>query len=69
MSKPTTIRLAKAWGKHKAGAELVVLGPGMPQGPATIDPQRAAQLARDGFVASPEATGGKKPSKQRLQEA
>ena len=68
MSQPTTIRLAKAWGKHKAGAELVVLGPGVEQGPTAIDPQRAAQLARDGFVANQATTGGKKPPKH-TQEA
>lgn len=65
MSHPTTIRLAKAWGKHKAGAELVVLGPGVAQGPTAIDPQRAAQLARDGFVATP----AKKPAKPEGKEA
>lgn len=68
MSHPTTIRLAKAWGKHKAGAELVVLSPGVEQGPTAIDPQRAAQLARDGFLAGPSGAG-KKTSKQEAKEA
>jgi len=63
MSQPTTVRLAKAWGKHKTNAELVVLAPGGSLAPNAIDPQRAAQLARDGFLASAEPAAKKKPAK------
>ena len=50
-----TIRLSKSWGKHPAGAKL------------DVDPARAAQLRKDGFVAAngdgdAKKTGRKKAS-------
>ena len=63
MSQPNTFRLAKAWGKHKAGAELAVLAPGEPVAPNAVDPRRAAQLLADGYIAAPKLAAEKKAPK------
>lgn len=57
-----TLTLTRQWGPHPAGTTLGVLLPRENPGPGLVDPQRAAQLERDGFLAAPAPAGDAEPT-------
>lgn len=60
-----SVTLTSDWGRAKAGTEFRVLIPGEPIKGACVDPQRAAQLVRDGFAIDTAHAAPAEPAKNK----